>query len=62
MSLLSSLLLLILVARLFGRLFARYNQPEMIGEIMAGVLLGPAILGLIALRVWKCGSPTFLRP
>lgn len=48
MSLLSSLLLLIVVARLFGRLFARYNQPEMIGEIMAGVLLGPAILGLIA--------------
>jgi len=35
------------VARLFGRLFARYNQPELIGEILAGVLLGPAILGLI---------------
>ncbi|MEW6205196.1 MAG: cation:proton antiporter [Pseudomonadota bacterium] len=47
MSLLSSLLLLIVVARLFGRLFARYNQPELIGEILAGVLLGPAILGLI---------------
>ncbi len=25
----------------------RYNQPELIGEILAGVLLGPAILGLI---------------
>jgi Kef-type K+ transport system membrane component KefB len=47
MSLLSSLLLLVVVARLFGRLFARYNQPELIGEILAGVLLGPAILGLI---------------
>lgn len=47
MSLLSSLLLLIVVARLFGRLFARYNQPELIGEILAGVLLGPALLGLI---------------
>ncbi|MCE2744350.1 MAG: cation:proton antiporter [Burkholderiales bacterium] len=41
------MLLLIVVARLFGRLFARYNQPELIGEILAGVLLGPAILGLI---------------
>lgn len=47
MSLLSSLLLLIVVARLLGRVFARYNQPELIGEILAGVLLGPAILGLI---------------
>ncbi|MFN4328883.1 MAG: cation:proton antiporter [Limnobacter sp.] len=47
MSLLTSLLVLIVVARLFGRLFARYNQPELIGEILAGILLGPAILGLI---------------
>ena len=47
MSLLTSLLILIVVARLFGRLFARYNQPELIGEILAGILLGPAILGLI---------------
>ncbi|MBI4755643.1 MAG: cation:proton antiporter [Betaproteobacteria bacterium] len=47
MSLLSSLLVLIVVARLFGRLFARYNQPEVIGEILAGVLLGPAVLDLI---------------
>ncbi|MCQ8897024.1 cation:proton antiporter [Limnobacter humi] len=48
MSLLSSLLILIVAARLFGRLFARYNQPELIGEILAGVLLGPAVLGLIS--------------
>jgi len=47
LSLLASLLVLIVVARLFGRLFSRYNQPELIGEILAGVLLGPAILGLI---------------
>lgn len=47
MSLLSSLLVLIVVARLLGRLFARYNQPELIGEILAGILLGPAILDLI---------------
>ena len=47
MSLLTSLLVLIVVARLLGRLFARYNQPELIGEILAGVLLGPALLNLI---------------
>ncbi|MEZ5626487.1 MAG: cation:proton antiporter [Rhodocyclaceae bacterium] len=48
MSLLSSLLVLIVAARLLGRLFARYKQPEMIGEILAGILLGPALLNLIA--------------
>lgn len=47
MSLLASLLALIVVARLLGRLFARYGQPELIGEILAGVLLGPSILKLI---------------
>ena len=47
MSLLASLLVLIVIARLLGRLFARYNQPELIGEILAGILLGPAILNLI---------------
>lgn len=48
MSLLASLLVLIVAARLLGRLFARYNQPELIGEILAGVLLGPAVLRLIS--------------
>lgn len=48
MSLLSSLLILIVVARLVGRLFGRFNQPELIGEILAGVLLGPAVLGFIS--------------
>ena len=47
MSLLSSLLVLIVAARLLGRLFARYKQPELIGEILAGILLGPAVLNLI---------------
>jgi Kef-type K+ transport system membrane component KefB len=54
-SLLASLLVLIVVARLFGRLFARYNQPELIGEILAGVLLGPALLNLIQPNVALAG-------
>ena len=47
LSFLASLLVLIVVARLFGRLFARHGQSELIGEILAGILLGPAILNLI---------------
>jgi Kef-type K+ transport system membrane component KefB len=55
LSLLASLLFLIVVARLFGRFFSRYNQPELIGEILAGILLGPAILGLITPNVALAG-------
>jgi Kef-type K+ transport system membrane component KefB len=47
MSLLSTLLVVVVAARLLGRLFARYNQPEMVGEILAGILLGPAVFGLV---------------
>lgn len=47
MSLLSTLLVLVVAARLLGKLFARYNQPEVVGEILAGIVLGPALLNLI---------------
>lgn len=47
MSLLTSLLLLIVVARLLGRLLVRLGQPALVGEILAGLLLGPSLLGLI---------------
>lgn len=47
MSLLSSLLVLIVVARLLGQVFARFNQPAVIGEMLAGILLGPAVFEVI---------------
>ncbi len=34
------------LAKLFGELFRRYRQPAVIGEILAGVILGPTILGV----------------
>jgi Kef-type K+ transport system membrane component KefB len=43
-----SLLLLVLGANLLGQLFARMRQPKVVGEILAGVLLGPSLLGQIA--------------
>ncbi len=42
---LASLLLLVGLAQVLGYAFARLRQPKVIGEIMAGVLLGPALLG-----------------
>lgn len=47
MPLLTSLLLLIVFARLFGRLFERFNQPAIVGEMLSGVLLGPAVLNIV---------------
>lgn len=47
MPLLTSLLLLIVLSRLLGKLFARFNQPAIVGEMLAGVILGPAVLNLV---------------
>jgi Kef-type K+ transport system membrane component KefB len=47
MPLLTSLLILIVVARLFGQLLLKFKQPAIVGEMLAGVLLGPSVLGLI---------------
>ncbi|HSL71079.1 MAG TPA: cation:proton antiporter, partial [Longimicrobiales bacterium] len=42
------LFVLIATAHLLGHLFARLRQPRVIGEILAGVLLGPSVLGHFA--------------
>jgi Kef-type K+ transport system membrane component KefB len=47
MHLLTSLLILIVAARLLGALFQRFGQPSLVGEMLAGVLLGPSAFGVI---------------
>jgi len=44
-SILLLLLLLAGLAQLFGYVFVRLRQPRVVGEIFAGMLLGPALLG-----------------
>ena len=44
-SILLLLLLLAGLAQLFGYVFVRFRQPRVVGEIFAGILLGPALLG-----------------
>jgi predicted Kef-type K+ transport protein len=43
--LLIDIAVIVLAARLTGTLLARLGQPPVIGEILAGILLGPTLLG-----------------
>lgn len=44
--LLAQIVTIILVARFFGWVFRKIGQPSVIGEIIAGIVLGPSLLGL----------------
>ena len=44
---LTDLFVLLLAAKLGDELFKRIGQPALVGEILAGVLVGPAVLGLV---------------
>jgi len=46
---------IIVAARMLGALFRRFGQPQVMGEIVAGILLGPSLLG----AVWP-GAQDFL--
>jgi Kef-type K+ transport system membrane component KefB len=42
------LLIIIGVARAMGAVFTRFGQPAVVGEMVAGILLGPSLFGLVA--------------
>lgn len=44
--LLLQIVTIILVARLFSWIFRKIGQPAVIGEILAGILLGPSFIGM----------------
>lgn len=50
------------LSRLMGHVFTRAGQPAVIGEMVAGIMLGPSLLG----RIWPAGAqfllPTFIAP
>jgi Kef-type K+ transport system membrane component KefB len=48
---------LIASARLLGEIARRYGQPAILGEIIAGILLGPTVLGF-----WHPEIFTYLFP
>ncbi len=44
--LLAQIITIIVVARFFGWMFRKIGQPTVIGEIIAGIVLGPSLVGL----------------
>ena len=46
-SVLVALAVLLVAAHVCGRLFVRFRQPPVIGEILGGLLLGPTLLGAL---------------
>ena len=57
-----ALVTVILAARLLGALFRRLQQPPVIGEVIAGILLGPSLLGHVAPTVSAYVLPPAVAP
>jgi Kef-type K+ transport system membrane component KefB len=58
--LLLQLAVILLAARLFAALGRRVGQPSVVGEIVAGLVLGPSLFGWLAPAAWQwLFRPTF---
>ncbi|WP_022926776.1 cation:proton antiporter [Patulibacter americanus] len=53
--------LILVVSRLFGRMLRGVGQPAVVGEILAGIALGPTLLGLLAPDVLSALFPDDVR-
>lgn len=52
----------VIVGRLLGALLERLHQPPVIGEVIAGIVLGPSLLGRVAPSVAAYVLPTSVAP
>jgi Kef-type K+ transport system membrane component KefB len=43
-----SLLIIFVAAKLFAEIFERFGQPAVVGEILAGIIIGPSVLGIVS--------------
>ena len=43
--LLGQIAIILGISRLMGMLFARFRQPQVVGEMVAGIMLGPSLFG-----------------
>ncbi|HJU33503.1 MAG TPA: cation:proton antiporter [Nitrososphaera sp.] len=42
-----SIIIILVAARILGEIFQRIGQPPLIGELLAGLVIGPSIFGLV---------------
>ncbi|MGY1770738.1 cation:proton antiporter [Blastococcus sp. SYSU D00813] len=56
------LAVIIVLARLMGRLAVKLGQPAVVGEIIAGILLGPTLLGALPGDLDTLLFPTDIKP
>src|SRR5262249_43290110 len=57
-----ALLVVIVAARLLGAVFERLQQPAVIGEVIAGIFLGPSLLGRVSPDVSAYLLPASVAP
>ncbi|HEY8021957.1 MAG TPA: cation:proton antiporter [Thermoanaerobaculia bacterium] len=57
-----ALVTIIVTARLLGALFKACHQPPVIGEVVAGIVLGPSLLGRLAPGVYAAVLPAAVAP
>lgn len=57
-----ALLVVLVASRALASLFAYVNQPPVIGEVLAGLLLGPSLLGRLAPQVSDFILPASVAP
>lgn len=55
--LLLALVVIVALSRAAGAVFARLRQPRVVGEMLAGILLGPSLLGRVAPSAWSMLLP-----
>ena len=59
------LVLVLGLAHLFGHIFSRLRQPRVIGEILAGLIIGPSVLGnffpAFYNRLFQAGTPAGIK-
>jgi Kef-type K+ transport system membrane component KefB/nucleotide-binding universal stress UspA family protein len=53
----SQIVALLIAGRVAGELLQRIGQPPVTGQILAGMLLGPSVLGVIAPSAWQALFP-----
>jgi Kef-type K+ transport system membrane component KefB len=62
MHVLLTLAAVIVTARFVGLLFAKLKQPPVIGEVLAGIMIGPSLLGRVAPSVSAFILPASVAP